>query len=261
MSAEADSEYRATIWMRRGPSGAPTSATYNGQSLTIHSWAGQSSYDADGYLVNPAPGSHTFTINYPNQANPQYRVFVLNNVDQTTPFDADGEATAYPAGTCPKTLTTTYANDFLIADTIGNSAINPITEGTGQTELWQTQPYGAGWQWWAGATKPATTTGSQTMSFTFNTSSSGCDEVMVALKAAAVSTQLAATTTVYAYPQIGYMNPDAVGSLGNGISTTTYSYDANGNLIQAGGSSYMWGLPQSHARQRLRQLPTTTYSP
>ena len=36
------------------------------------------------------------------------------------------------------------------------------------------------------------------------------------------------------------MNPDAVGSIGNSFSTTTYAYDANGNLIQAGGWSYMW---------------------
>ncbi len=32
----------------------------------------------------------------------------------------------------------------------------------------------------------------------------------------------------------------AVTSLGNGFSTTTYSYDANGNLVQAGGWSHMW---------------------
>jgi RHS repeat-associated protein len=238
-NAGATSSNTVLLLMFEGPGGAPTSATYNGQSLTIHSWSGLSSNDADGYLVNPAPGNHTFTVNYPNQGNVQYRVFVLNNVDQTTPFDADGEATAYPASTCPKTLTTTVANDLLVADTIGNSSINPITEGAGQTELWQTQPYGAGWQWWAGATKPATSTGSQTMSFTFN-ASSGCDEVMVALKAAVVSAPLAATTTIYSYPQTGYMNPDAVGSVSNGLSTTTYSYDANGNLVQAGGWSYVW---------------------
>ena len=222
-----------------GPGGTPTSATYNGQSLTLFTWAGQSAYDAWGYVVNPSPGTHTFTINYPSQANPQYRVFVFNNVNQTTPYDAQGESTAYPTNTCPKTLTTTVANDLLFAATIGNSQINPITEGVGQTELWQTQPYGAGYQWWAGATKPAVAPGSQTMSFTFNTSSSGCDEVMVALEAATKAV-LAATTTVYAYPQTGYMNPDAVGSIGNGVSTTTYSYDANGNLLQAGGWNYVW---------------------
>ena len=45
---------------------------------------------------------------------------------------------------------------------------------------------------------------------------------------------------MYSYGTIGYANPDAVTSIGNGFSTTTYTYDANGNLIQAGGWSYMW---------------------
>ena len=96
-----------------------------------------------------------------------------------------------------------------------------ITEGSGQTEAWQTQPYGSSTSLWAGATKPAPTAGSQSMSFSYGTAMGACDEVMVALRAASAP-------TVYAYPQTGYMNPDAVGSLGNGLSTTTYAYDANG---------------------------------
>ena len=108
-----------------------------------------------------------------------------------------------------------------------------ITEGSGQTEAWQTQPYGSSTSLWAGATKPAPTAGSQSMSFSYGTAMGACDEAMVALRAASAP-------TVYVYPQTGYMNPDAVGSIGNGISTTTYTYDANGNLIQAGGWSYVW---------------------
>jgi RHS repeat-associated protein len=108
-----------------------------------------------------------------------------------------------------------------------------ITEGSGQTELWQTQPYGAGSAWWAGATKPAPAAGSQSMSFTYNAATGACDEAMVALRAAG-------TATVYAYPQTGYMNPDAVGSIGNGVATTTYTYDANGNVVQSSGWTYVW---------------------
>ena len=108
-----------------------------------------------------------------------------------------------------------------------------ITEGSGQTEAWQTQPYGSSTSLWAGATKPAPTAGSQSMSFSYGTAMGACDEAMAALRAASAP-------TVYVYPQTGYMNPDAVGSIGNGISTTTYTYDANGNLIQAGGWSYVW---------------------
>ena len=53
-----------------GSGGAPTSATYNGQSLTLHSWTGQTGSDALGYLANPAPGTHTFSSSYPNQTSP-----------------------------------------------------------------------------------------------------------------------------------------------------------------------------------------------
>ena len=118
-----------------------------------------------------------------------------------------------------------------------------ITEGSGQTELWQTQAYGGGSAWWAGATKPAVAAGSQTMSFNYNTANGACDEVMAALKAAS-TTQGIATTTVYTYGQTGYANPDAVTSISDGVSTTTYAYDANGNLVQksVGGTvtTYLW---------------------
>src|SRR6266849_6703662 len=38
----------------------------------------------------------------------------------------------------------------------------------------------------------------------------------------------------YTYSPIGYANPDAVTQIGNGLSTTTYAYDNNGNLISSG---------------------------
>src|SRR5215475_3072908 len=36
----------------------------------------------------------------------------------------------------------------------------------------------------------------------------------------------------HSYPRIGYADPDAVTQIANGLSTSTYSYDNNGNLIQ-----------------------------
>ena len=221
-----------------GSGGAPTSATYNGQSLTIHNWTGQYGTEALGYLVNPAPGSHVFNISYPNQASPLYRVLVLSNINQTTPVDIDGQTSAVSSGICSKTLTTT-TNDLLFAATIATSTANPITEGLGQSELWQSQPYGSGAPWWAAATKPAATPGSQTMSFTFNVSTGACDEAMAALEVAS-TTQNYATTTTYAYTQTGFANPDAPTAIGNNAATTTYSFDANGNAVQAGGWNYMW---------------------
>ena len=38
----------------------------------------------------------------------------------------------------------------------------------------------------------------------------------------------------YPYAGMGYANPDAVTSMGNGLSTTTYTYDNNGNLTSSG---------------------------
>ena len=65
---------------------------------------------------------------------------------------------------------------------------------------------------------------------------------MVAFEGASSTTTLpqTSTTTTYTYTQTGWANPDAVTSVGNGLSTTTYGYDNNGNLTQAGGWSYMW---------------------
>ena len=36
----------------------------------------------------------------------------------------------------------------------------------------------------------------------------------------------------YSYAGTGYENPHAVTQIANGLSTTTYSYDQNGNLTQ-----------------------------
>ena len=38
----------------------------------------------------------------------------------------------------------------------------------------------------------------------------------------------------YTYAGTGYANPHAVTQIGNGVSTTTYAYDNNGNLTSAG---------------------------
>ena len=42
----------------------------------------------------------------------------------------------------------------------------------------------------------------------------------------------------YANSPIGYANPDAVTQIANGLSTTTYAYDNNGNLVSRSLSEY-----------------------
>ena len=122
-NAGATSSNTLLLLAFEGSGGVPTSATYNGQSLTLHSWTGQVGSDALGYLVNPTPGSHTFSISYPNQSQPLYRLLVLNNINQATPVDTDGATTSSATSSCSKTLTTT-ANDLLFASTIKSSSNN-----------------------------------------------------------------------------------------------------------------------------------------
>ena len=39
-----------------------------------------------------------------------------------------------------------------------------------------------------------------------------------------------ASTSTYTYAGTGYANPHAATQIANGVSTTTYAYDNNGNL-------------------------------
>ena len=56
----------------------------------------------------------------------------------------------------------------------------------------------------------------------------------------ASSTGVIGSNNEYIYAQTGYANPDAVTQIANGVSTTTYSYDSNGNLTSAGTSTFSW---------------------
>ena len=44
----------------------------------------------------------------------------------------------------------------------------------------------------------------------------------------------------YTYGETGYANPHAVTQVANGLATTTYSYDNNGNITGAGNWTYTW---------------------
>jgi RHS repeat-associated protein len=45
---------------------------------------------------------------------------------------------------------------------------------------------------------------------------------------------------IYTYAGTGYANPDAVTQIANGVSTTSLSYDNNGNLTSSGSSTFSW---------------------
>ena len=47
-----------------------------------------------------------------------------------------------------------------------------------------------------------------------------------------VSSTSTSASNIYTHAGTGYANPHAVTQIANGLSTTTYSYDNNGNLAQ-----------------------------
>src|SRR5882724_2316561 len=70
------------------------------------------------------------------------------------------------------------------------------------------------------------------------------------------------STSTYTYAGTGYANPHAVTSIGNGLSTTTYAYDNNGNLTSSGTGTATTSYTYDYAN-RLTALfsagATTTY--
>jgi YD repeat-containing protein len=61
---------------------------------------------------------------------------------------------------------------------------------------------------------------------------------------------------------MGYANPDAVTQVGNGLSTTTYAYDNNGNLTSAGTASATTSYTYDYANRLIALFAggaTTTY--
>jgi RHS repeat-associated protein len=66
----------------------------------------------------------------------------------------------------------------------------------------------------------------------------------------------------YPYASMGYANPDAVTQVANGVSTTTYAYDNNGNLISSGTGTATTTYTYDYANRLIALFAggaTTTY--
>jgi RHS repeat-associated protein len=67
---------------------------------------------------------------------------------------------------------------------------------------------------------------------------------------------------LYQPPPIGYANPDAVTQIANGLSTTTYAYDNDGNLISSGNGTATTTYTYDYANRLIALFAggaTTTY--
>src|SRR5215475_14497467 len=72
------------------------------------------------------------------------------------------------------------------------------------------------------------------------------------------ASKCAPVTNTCTYAGTGYANPHAVTSIGDGLSTTTYSYDNNGNLASAGKGTATTTYGYDAFGQRVLQTGTST---
>lgn len=154
---------RALIVMCTNQSGQfETSATYNGVSMTkltsgSNAIFGQTMF----YLANPATGANTLTINYTATIGHFCHVFTLQDVDQTTLYQAFIGMEKNPGTSVTLTATTTVANQ-LVVSWIG--AANAITVGGGQSTAYNAKP-GSYFMALSTSTPDTTTTVTHTYSF------------------------------------------------------------------------------------------------
>jgi len=211
----------------------PITASQNGSPLSCSRINGviDRAYHTVCYLA--APTSGTFSISWINAGGYQASMFTLQNAAQTSPIDAkyvnDIEASAPSVTT---STTTSVGYDLLIDHVVGSAASIAHSFGAGQTELLTggSDPYGKDSQSYKAA---AATPDTESMTRNFSPNDTGDDLAMVAIKAFVGAPQNSTTTTsTYTYAGTGYANPDAPTQIANGLSTSTFSYDNNGNLIQ-----------------------------
>ena len=140
-------------------SGTVTSITYNSVGLTFIRADAQGAYRSElWYLIKPALGSNTITVNLSVSLTSIAGATSLTGVDQNFPVTANNGAngTNNPASV---SITTVKDNDWVI-DTLATSLATAPTVGSGQAQRWnQSGALGSG----TGSTKgpispPAATT-------------------------------------------------------------------------------------------------------
>src|SRR3989344_5764439 len=211
--------------------------------------------------VFAAPTTATLSVSGGNYV---FTAFTLKDAAQSFPVDSTNNVPSIGhVTTLQGTTTTTIGYDFLASMLVRNNGSDP-TWGEGENEMvgqdGQPDPiinnYSAAWK--AGAASLAT----ENITATWTTSAQ-TDHALYAIKAAGNSVVSTTTNSTYTYAGTNYANPHAVTQIGNGVSTTTYSYDNNGNLAQkttdGNSTTYIWDYAN-----RLTALgagaATTTYS-
>jgi RHS repeat-associated protein len=212
------------------------------------------------YSYLPAPTSGTFSMTWGSTENVDVAVFTVQNASQSNPIDA-ANLSCGTGSSWSTSLTTTGSYDLLLSWPSWQTAGNFSSYGTGESQITN----GTNTNWgskeqpsWKAA---SSTSGLETMTTNLD-SSRNIDLMVVAVKGLPIS--LGSTTSnTYAYSGTGYANPHALTQLSNGLSTTSYAYDNDGNVTQkttdGTSTTYVWDYAN-----RLIALgsggATTTYS-
>ncbi|MBI4133320.1 hypothetical protein HY478_01770, partial [Candidatus Uhrbacteria bacterium] len=243
-----------------GSEAVPT-VTLNGETVTVTSFPGTPIRAFYHVGVFAAPTTATLSVSGGNYA---FVAFTLKDAAQTFSVDSTNNVPSVNhVTTLQGTTTTTIGYDFLASMLVRNEGSDP-TWGASENEMvgqnGQPDPiinnYSAAWK--AGAASLAT----EDITATWTTSAQ-TDHALYAIKAVGNSIVSTTTTNTYTYAGTNYANPHAVTQIGNGVSTTTYGYDVNGNVTQKSVdgvlTTYIWDYAN-----RLTALgagaATTTYS-
>jgi RHS repeat-associated protein len=206
-------------------------ATLNGVSLSpltkISTGSGTIGLSYYAYLANPTSG--TFNISWSNMHGAEFALVTLQDANVSSPVDVTAsKETDSSTSTVVSNITTTADNDLLLGQILGDNSPTSITGGSGQTDITTAAHGGTGE--WLSTYKTAGAAGVATLSGTYNVNTTAAQLELLAMKFSNGSGTT--TNNIYSYAGTGYANPDAVTQIANGLSTTTFTYDNNGNVTQ-----------------------------
>ena len=241
------------------------SATQNGTALTCAQISGTIDRAYYSYCYLASPPSGTFSISWPSLKYARFIVMTLKDAAQSSPIDASNVTNAITSSKSTS-VTTSVGNDLLLSIAFKETAGGAFSSfGTGETQTFNDSASNdMGYQ--GGAYKAASSTaGTETMTVNLG-SSRDTDLAVIAVKSAGSGGASSVLTDSYTYAGTGYTNPHAPTQIANGISTTTFAYDNNGNLIQkivsSGGNStttlHVWDYNNRLIQTAIGNTSTTT---
>lgn len=254
------------IMIHDGSDNITPSGTQNGSAITFKKSVCSGNANVNewfGYLQNPSTGTNSLSLG--GTATVDYYVMTLNGVTHASSSPIDNNGITCKGTSSVSSQSTSFtpdgANDLLISLLgTGNPALS--SHGAGQTEYAKDDDsalanYVAG-SYVQGASTVSTT---QSMSENWTTNQT---LIMNMLAIKPVGAALGTTTAnTYTYAGTGYANPHALTTLSNGVSTSTFVYDNDGNVTQkttdGTTTTYIWDYAN-----RLTALgvggATTTYA-